>query len=81
MIFEYFSEIDQTVNSPFIISQYACGTNRNYDCETLIKLWKIRNFAAIKNAIDDPRRYKEAMKINAHMYPLTKEIYSHPRLN
>jgi 4-hydroxy-tetrahydrodipicolinate synthase len=140
VIFKYFSEIDQAVNSPFIVFQYAYWTNCNYDCETLIKLSKIRNFVAIKNAINDPRRYeeqyralkaarpeifflnandvqllsyfsigsdgtlvgyaslapelivrlfeavrngnlKEAMKINDHMYPLTKAIYSHPRLN
>ena len=140
LIFKYFSDIDQAVDSPFIIFQYAYWTNCNYDCETLIKLSKIKNFVALKNAINDPRRYeeeyrtlkavrpeisflnandiqllsyfsigsdgtlvgyaslapefivglyesvrmgnlKEAMKINDHMYPLTKAIYSHPRLN
>ncbi len=140
VIFKYFSDVDQAVDSPFIIFQYAYWTNCNYDCQTLIKLAKIKNFVAIKNAINDPRRYeeeyhalkavrpeisflnandvqllsyfcigsdgtlvgyaslapelivglygavrkgnmKEAMKINDRMYPLTKAIYSHPRLN
>ncbi len=139
VIFEYFSAIDRAVNSPFIIFQYAHWTNCNYDCETLKKLAKIKNFIAIKNAVNDPRRYeeeyralkgirpgisflnandvqllsyfsigsdgtlvgyaclapelivglyeavrkgnlKEAMEINDTMYPLTKAIYSHPRL-
>ena len=139
VIFEYFSAIDRAVNLPFVIFQYAHWTNCNYDCETLLKLVKIKNFTAIKNAINDPRRYeeeyrslkavrpeisflnandvqllsyfcigsdgtlvgyaslapelivglyeavkkgnlKEAMKINDRMYPLTKAIYSHPRL-
>jgi len=139
VIFEYFSAIDQAVNLPFVIFQYAHWTNCNYDSETLIKLAKIKNFVAIKNAINDPRRYeeeyrslkavrleisflnandvqllsyfcigsdgalvgyaslapelivglyeavkkgnlKEAKKINNRMYPLTKTIYSHPRL-
>ena len=139
VIFKYFSDIDRAVDSPFVIFQYAHWTNCNYDCETLRELAKIKNFSAIKNAVNDPRRYeeeyrtlkavrpeisflnandvqllsyfsigsdgtlvgyaclapelivrlyeavkkgnlKEAMKINDHMYPLTKAIYSHPRL-
>jgi 4-hydroxy-tetrahydrodipicolinate synthase len=139
VVFKYFSDIDQAVNSPFIIFQYAHWTNCNYDCETLRRLAKIRHFVAIKNAVNDPRRYeeeyrtlkgarpeisflnandvqllsyfsigsdgtlvgyaclapelivrlyeavrkgnlKEAMKINDDMYPLTRAIYSHPRL-
>ena len=139
VIFKYFSDIDRAVDSPFVIFQYAHWTNCNYDCETLRKLAKIKNFIAIKNAVNDPRRYeeeyrtlkavrpeisflnandvqllsyfsigsdgtlvgyaclvpelivrlyeavkkgnlKEAMNINDHMYPLTKAIYSHPRL-
>ncbi len=140
VVFKYFSDIDQAVDTPFVIFQYAYWTNCNYDCETLIKLTRIKNFVAIKNASNDPRRYeeeyrtlkavrpeisflnandiqllsyfsigsdgtlvgyaclapelivrlydavrkgnlKEAMKINDRMYPLTKAIYSHPRLN
>jgi len=140
VVFKYFSDIDQAVDTPFVIFQYAYWTNCNYDCETLIKLSKIKNFVAIKNASNDPRRYeeeyrtlkavrpeisflnandiqllsyfsigsdgtlvgyaclapelivrlydavrkgnlKEAMRINDRMYPLTKAIYSHPRLN
>jgi 4-hydroxy-tetrahydrodipicolinate synthase len=139
VIFEYFSAIDKAVNLPFVIFQYAHWTNCNYDCETLIKLAKIKNFVAIKNAINDPRRYedeyhclkgvrpeisflnandvqllsyfcigsdgtlvgyaslapkfivglyeavkkgdlKKAREISERMYPLTKAIYSHPRL-
>lgn len=139
VIFKYFSDIDRAVDSPFVIFQYAHWTNCNYDCETLRELAKIKNFSAIKNAVNDPRRYeeeyrtlkavrpeisflnandvqllsyfsigsdgtlvgyaclapelivrlyeavrrgslKEAMKINDYMYPLTKAIYSHPRL-
>ncbi len=138
-VFKYFSDIDQAVDSPFIIFQYAHWTNCNYDCETLKKLAKIKNFIAIKNAVNDPRRYEEeyrmlkkirpeisflnandiqllsyfsigsdgtlvgyaslapelivrlfeavrqgnlrkAMKLNDYMYPLTRAIYSHPRL-
>lgn len=59
VIFKYFSDIDQAVDSPFVIFQYAHWTNCNYDCETLKKLTKIRNFVAIKNAVNDPRRYEE----------------------
>jgi 4-hydroxy-tetrahydrodipicolinate synthase len=140
VIFDYFSAIDRAVNLPFVIFQYAHWTNCNYDCQTLIKLAKIKNFIAIKNAINDPRRYEEeyrclktvrpeisflnandiqilsyfsigsdgalvgyaclapefivglyeavekgdlrkANEINDRMYPLTKAIYSHPRLN
>jgi 4-hydroxy-tetrahydrodipicolinate synthase len=140
VVFKYFSDIDQAVDTPFVIFQYAHWTNCNYDCETLIKLTRIKNFVAIKNASNDPRRYeeeyrtlkavrpeisflnandiqllsyfsigsdgtlvgyaclapelivrlydavrkgnlKEAMRINDRMYPLTKAIYSHPRLN
>jgi 4-hydroxy-tetrahydrodipicolinate synthase len=140
VVFKYFSDIDQAVDTPFVIFQYAYWTNCNYDCETLIKLTRIKNFVAIKNASNDPRRYeeeyrtlkavrpeisflnandiqllsyfsigsdgtlvgyaclapelivrlydavrkgnlKEAMRINDRMYPLTKAIYSHPRLN
>jgi 4-hydroxy-tetrahydrodipicolinate synthase len=140
VVFKYFSDIDRAVDSPFVIFQYAHWTNCNYDCETLKNLAKIKNFIAIKNAVNDPRRYeeelrtlkairpeisflnandiqllsyfsigsdgtlvgyaclapelivglyeavkkgnlKEAMKINDRMYPLTKAIYSHPRLN
>ena len=139
VIFEYFSAIDRAVNSPFVIFQYAHWTNCNYDCETLMQLAKIKNFIAIKNAVNDPRRYEEeyrtlkavrpeisflnandvqllsyfsigsdgtlvgyaclapelivglyeavrkgnlkkAMEINDTMYPLTRAIYSHPRL-
>ena len=139
VVFKYFSDIDRAVDSPFVIFQYAHWTNCNYDCETLKKLAKIRNFVAVKNAVNDPRRYeeeyrtlkaarpeisflnandvqllsyfsigsdgtlvgyaclapllivrlyeaarkgnlKEAMKINDDMYPLTRAIYSHPRL-
>jgi len=139
VIFKYFFDIDRAVNLPFVVFQYAHWTNCNYDSETLIKLTKIKNLTAIKNAINDPRRYeeeyrclkavrpevsflnandvqllsyfcigsdgtlvgyaslspelivglyeavkndnlKEAMKINDRMYPLTKAIYSHPRL-
>lgn len=139
VIFKYFSDIDRAVDSPFIIFQYAHWTNCNYDPETLRKLAKIRNFVAIKNAVNDPRRYEEeyralkafrpeiaflnandvqllsyfsigsdgtlvgyaslapelivrlyeavrkgnlkkAMEINDYMYPLTRAIYSHPRL-
>ena len=139
VIFKYFSDIDRAVDSPFVIFQYAHWTNCSYDCETLRKLAKIKNFIAIKNAVNDPRRYeeeyrtlkavrpelsflnandvqllsyfsigsdgtlvgyaclapelivglygavrkgslKQAMKINDYMYPLTKAIYSHPRL-
>ena len=140
VVFKYFSDIDQAVDTPFVIFQYAYWTNCNYDCETLIKLTRIKNFVAIKNASNDPRRYeeeyrtlkavrpeisflnandiqllsyfsigsdgtlvgyaclapelivrlydavrkgnlKEAMRINDRMYPLTKAIYSHLRLN
>lgn len=140
VVFQYFSEIDQAVNSPFIVFQYAHWTHCNYDCETLVKLSQIGNFVAIKNAINDPYLYeeqyralkavrpeifflnandvqllsyfsigadgtlvgyaslapglvvrlydavrggnlKEAMKINDDMYPLTRAIYSPPRLN
>lgn len=139
VIFQYFSGIDRAVDSPFIIFQYAHWTNCSYDCETLKRLTKIKNFIAIKNAVNDPRRYeeeyrtlkairpeiaflnandvqllsyfsigsdgtlvgyacltpelivrlleavqkgnlKEAMKLNDYMYPLTRAIYSHPRL-
>jgi 4-hydroxy-tetrahydrodipicolinate synthase len=139
VIFKYFFDIDRAVDSPFVIFQYAHWTNCNYDCETLRRLAKIKNFIAIKNAVNDPRRYeeeyrtlkavrpeisflnandvqllsyfsigsdgtlvgyaclapelivrlygavrkgslKEAMKINDYIYPLTKAIYSHPRL-
>jgi 4-hydroxy-tetrahydrodipicolinate synthase len=139
VIFEYFSAIDRAIHLPFIIFQYAHWTNCNYDCQTLMKLEKIKNFVAIKNAVNDPRRYEEeyrtlkavrpeifflnandiqllsyfcigsdgtlvgyaslapelivglyeavqkgnlrkAMEMNEAMYPLTKAIYSHPRL-
>lgn len=139
VIFEYFSAIDKAVNLPFVIFQYAHWTNCNYDCETLRELAKIKHFIAIKNAVNDPRRYEEeyrilkavrpeisflnandvqllsyfsigsdgtlvgyaclapelivglyeavrkrnlkkAMEINDYMYPLTRAIYSHPRL-
>jgi 4-hydroxy-tetrahydrodipicolinate synthase len=139
VVFKYFSDIDRAVDSPFVIFQYAHWTNCNYDCGTLRNLAKIKNFIAIKNAVNDPRRYeeeyrtlkaarpeisflnandvqllsyfsigsdgtlvgyaclapelivrlyeavrkgnlKEAMKINDDMYPLTRAIYSHPRL-
>lgn len=139
VVFNYFSDIDHAVNCPFIIFQYAHWTNCNYDCEILRKLAKIKNFVAIKNAVNDPRRYEEeyrtlkavrpdisflnandvqllsyfsigsdgtlvgyaclapelivglyeevregnlkkAMEINDYIYPLTKAIYSHPRL-
>lgn len=59
VIFEYFSAINQTVDCPFIVFQYAHWTNCNYDCQTLVELSKIKNFFAIKNAINDPRRYEE----------------------
>jgi 4-hydroxy-tetrahydrodipicolinate synthase len=59
VILEYFSTIDQAVDCPFIIFQYAYWTNCNYDSQTLVKLSKIKNFVAIKNAINDPRRYEE----------------------
>jgi len=140
VIFEFFSAIDKEVNSPFIVFQYAYWTNCNYDCQTLVKLSNIKNFIAIKNAVNDPRRYEEeyrclkairpeisflnandvqllsyfcigsdgalvgyaclapefviglyeatqrgdlkkAREINERMYPLTKAIYSHPRMN
>jgi len=140
VVFDYFSAIDRAVNLPFVIFQYAFWTNCNYDSKTLVKLSKIKNFIAIKSAINDPRRYeeeyrslkavrpeisvlnandvqllsyfcigsdgslvgyaslapqfivglyeavrkgdlKEARMINDRMYPLTKAIYSHPRLN
>jgi 4-hydroxy-tetrahydrodipicolinate synthase len=139
VVFKYFSDIDRAVDTPFVIFQYAYWTNCNYDSEILRKLAKIKNFIAIKNAVNDPRRYeeeyhtlkairpeisflnandvqllsyfsigsdgtlvgyaclapelivrlyeavrrgnlKEAMEINDYMYPLTKAIYSHPRL-
>ena len=139
VIFKYFYDIDRAVDSPFVIFQYAHCTNCNYDCETLRGLAKIKNFSAIKNAVNDPRRYEEeyrtlkavrpeisflnandvqllsyfsigsdgtlvgyaclapeliaglyeavqkgnlkkAMEINDYMYPLTRAIYSHPRL-
>lgn len=139
-IFEYFSTIDRGVNIPFVIFQYAHWTNCNYDCQTLIRLTTIKNFVAIKNAVNDPYRYEEeyrcikeirpdifflnandvqllsyfcigsdgalvgyaclvpeliiglyeavkkddlinAREISDRMYPLTKAIYSHPRLN
>jgi len=51
--------IDQAVDCPFIVFQYAYWTNCNYDSQTLVKLSKIKNFVAIKNAINDPRRYEE----------------------
>ncbi len=57
--FEYFSAIDKAVNIPFIVFQYAHWTNCNYDCRTLVRLSKIENFIAIKNAINDPRLYEE----------------------
>jgi len=140
VIFEYFSAIDRAVNLPFVIFQYAHWTNCNYDCQTLIKLARIKNFVAIKNAINDPCRYeeeyrslksvrpeisflnandvqllsyfcigsdgslvgyaslapefiaglyeafekgnmKEARESSDRMYPLTRAIYTHPRLN
>lgn len=140
VVFKYFCDIDRALDSPFVIFQYAHWTNCNYDCETLKKLAKIKNFIAIKNAVNDPRRYEEeyrtlkvirpeisflnandiqllsyfsigsdgalvgyaclapefivglyeavgkgdlkkAKEINDRMYPLTKAIYSHPRLN
>jgi len=56
---EYFSTIDKAANLPFIVFQYAHWTNCNYDCRTLEKLAKIKNFTAIKNAINDPLRYEE----------------------
>ena len=59
VVFKYFSDIDQAVDTPFVIFQYAYWTNCNYDCETLMKLAKIKNFVAIKNASNDPRRYEE----------------------
>jgi len=139
VVFKYFSDIDRAVDSPFVIFQYAHWTNCNYDSETLRSLAKIKNFIAIKNAVNDPRRYeeeyrtlkairpaisflnandvqllsyfsigsdgtlvgyaclapelivglyeavrkgnlKEAMELNDFMYPLTRAIYSHPRL-
>ncbi len=139
VVFKYFSDIDRAVDSPFVIFQYAHWTNCNYDSETLRSLAKIKNFIAIKNAVNDPRRYeeeyrtlkavrpgisflnandvqllsyfsigsdgtlvgyaclapelivglyeavrkgnlKEAMELNDYMYPLTRAIYSHPRL-
>ncbi len=139
VVFNYFFEIDRAVDSPFVIFQYAHWTNCNYDCETLRSLTKIKNFTAIKNAVNDPRRYEEeyrtlkavrpeisflnandvqllsyfsvgsdgtlvgyaclapelivelyeavrkgdlkkAMKLSDYMYPLTRAIYSHPRL-
>ncbi len=139
VVFKYFSDVDRAVNSPFVIFQYAHWTNCNYDSETLGRLAKIRNFIAIKNAVNDPRRYEEeyrtlkaarpeisflnandvqllsyfsigsdgtlvgyaclapelivklyeavrkgnlkkAMELNDYMYPLTRAIYSHPRL-
>ncbi len=140
VIFDYFSEIDRDVNIPFVIFQYAHWTNCSYDCQTLSRLAKIKNFIAIKSAINDPRRYEDeyrclkavrpeiavlnandvqllsyfcigsdgalvgyaalvpesiagmynftkqgdlekAREINQHIYPLTRAIYSHPRLN
>jgi 4-hydroxy-tetrahydrodipicolinate synthase len=140
VVFDYFSTIDQEVDIPFIIFQYAHWTNCNYNCQTLSKLAKIKNFIAIKNAINDPYRYEEeyrclkslrpeisflnandvqllsyfcigsdgalvgyaclapefivdmydatkggdlekAREISNHIYPLTRAIYSHPRLN
>jgi len=139
VVFKYFSDIDRAVDSPFVVFQYAHWTNCNYDCQTLGNLAKIKHFIAIKNAVNDPRRYeeeyrtlkaarpeisflnandvqllsyfsigsdgalvgyaclapelivrlyeavrksdlREAVKINDFMYPLTKAIYSHPRL-
>jgi len=139
LVFKYFSDIDRAVDSPFVIFQYAHWTNCNYDSETLKSLTKIKNFIAIKNAVNDPRRYeeeyrtlkavrpeisffnandvqllsyfsigsdgtlvgyaclapelivglyqavqkgnlKEAMELNDFIYPLTRAIYSHPRL-
>jgi 4-hydroxy-tetrahydrodipicolinate synthase len=140
VVFEYFSAIDRAANCPFIVFQYAHWTNCNYDTATLMKLSSIKNFVAIKNAVNDPRRYEEeyrnlkaarpeisflnandvqllsyfcigsdgaivgyaslvpdlivrlyeatasgdlrkARETNEFMYPLTKAIYSHPRLN
>ncbi len=59
LVFEYFSAIDKVVDIPFIVFQYAHWTNCNYDCQTLVKLSVIKNFVAIKNAINDPKRYEE----------------------
>jgi 4-hydroxy-tetrahydrodipicolinate synthase len=59
VVFEFFSSIDKAANIPFIVFQYAHWTNCSYDCKTLIKLSKIKNFAAIKSAINDPKRYEE----------------------
>jgi 4-hydroxy-tetrahydrodipicolinate synthase len=58
-IFDYFSTIDKVANTPFIVFQYAHWTGSCYDCQTLLKLSKIENFIAIKNAINDPRRYEQ----------------------
>ncbi len=57
--FEYFSAIDKAVDLPFIVFQYAHWTNCSYDCQTLAKLAGIKNFIAIKNAVNDPLRYEE----------------------
>lgn len=140
VIFDFFSSIDKDVDIPLVVFQYAYWTNCNYDCETLMKLSKIKNFIAIKNAVNDPRRYEEeyrclkaarpeisflnandvqllsyfcigsdgalvgyaclapkliielfeavqkgdlkrARQINDYIYPLTKAIYTHPRMN
>jgi len=62
VIFEFFYTIDQVTDCPFIVFQYAYWTNCNYDCQTLIKLSEIQNFFAIKNAINDPRRYEEEFR-------------------
>ncbi len=57
--FEYFTTIDKAADLPFIVFQYAHWTNCSYDCKTLVKLASIKNFIAIKNAINDPLRYEE----------------------
>jgi 4-hydroxy-tetrahydrodipicolinate synthase len=59
VIFNHFSAIDRAVDMPFIVFQYAHWTNCNYDPQTLLKISEIRNCVAIKNAVNDPRRYEE----------------------
>jgi 4-hydroxy-tetrahydrodipicolinate synthase len=140
VIIDYFSAIDQAVGLPFLVFQYAHWTNCNYDSQTQAELSQIENFVALKNAINDPRRYEEeyrclkearpdlsilnandvqllsyfcigsdgalvgyaalipelivgmyeavangnlskAREISGRIYPLTRTIYCHPRLN
>jgi 4-hydroxy-tetrahydrodipicolinate synthase len=140
VIYEHFAAIDRAADIPFIVFQYAHWTGCNYDTPTLVQLARIKNFVAIKSAINDPGRYEEqyralkaarpeisvlnandvqmlgyfcigadgalvgyaaltpepivelfaavekgelkkAREISDRLFPLTRAIYTHPRLN